>query len=236
MPTMRKLTLLILFGIFFGCSPKIKSIIEFSKFNGEFKPSKLIEFDRNGNRIRIENLGNSRSNRIVTTEFQNNRRVSEKSCDYFKSHDTCVIRSFSKYEVDLKLGIEKQTLYEADSAVRFIREIENLKNLKITKTYTWGFFPTRNPNIEDALILIDTTYLDKKGRKIKSLHYNSTIEKPWTEIFKYKKNEYSIETIGTARDTMIVYELTDLQRKANKNNVDYNFLDLENFKYEITKY
>jgi hypothetical protein len=236
MPTMRKLTLLILFGILFGCSPKIKSIMEFSKFNDEFKPSKLTEFDRNGNRIRIENLGNSRSNRIVTTEFQNNRRVSEKSCDYFKSHDTCVIRSFSKYDVDSKLGIEKQTLYEADSAVRFIREIENLKNLKITKTHTWGFFPTRNPKIEDALILVDTTYLDKKGRKIKSLHYNSKIEKPWTEIFKYKKNRYSIETIGTARDTIIVYELTDLQKKANKKNIDYNFLDLENYKYEITKY
>ena len=233
---MRKLTLLVLFGIFFGCSPKIKSIIEFRKLNGEFKPSKLVEFDRNGNRIRIENLGNSRSNRIVTIQFQNSRKVSEKSCDYFKSHDTCVIRSFSKYEFDSKLGIEKQILYEADSAVRFIREIKNIKNLKITKTHTWEFFPTRNPKIEDALILVDTTYLDRKGRKIKSLHYNSKIEQPWVEIFKYKKNGYSIETIGTARDTIIEYELTDLQKMADKKNIEYSFFDSENFKYEITKY
>lgn len=210
--------------------------MEFSKFNGEFRPSKITEFDRDGNITRIENLGNSRSNRIVTTDFQNNRRVFENSCDYFKSSDTCVIRSFSKYEFDPKSGVEKQTLHEADSAVRFVREVQSIENITITKTHSWEFLPTKSPRVENALILVDTTYLDKRGRKIRSLHYNSKTEKPWIEIFKYKRNSYTIEKKGTARDTIVEHKINDLQKIANKKNIDYNFFDSENFKYEITKY
>jgi len=44
-------------------------------------------------------------------------------------------------------------------------------------------FPTKNPKKENAMILTDTTYLDDKGRKIKSIHYNAKREKPWIEIF-----------------------------------------------------
>ncbi len=108
--------------------------------------------------------------------------------------------------------------------------------MEITKTYTWEFFPTKNPKIEKAFILIDTTYLDYKGRKIKSIHHNNKREKPWIEIFEYSKHGFSEQTIGTAVDTIIEYKIGDLQRKMDKRKIDYKFFNSENFKYEIENY
>jgi len=233
---MRKLTIILTFGILFGCSPKIKSILEYRKIGNEFVLSKLTEFDENGNRILSKGIGNSRSNRITTIQYKNNRKIFEKSCDYFKKQDTCVIRDFSKFEFDKKTGIEKQTLFEPDSAVRFIREIKRLKSMEIKKGYTWEFSPTKTPKVENALILTDTTYFDKKSRKTKVIHHSSSFKKPWIEIFKYSKNEYTKQTIGTAGDTILKFKISDLQKMANKKKLDYKFYSLENYKYEIKNY
>ncbi len=234
---MRK-TIIILtaFGLLFSCSPKIKSILEYQKKGNEFVLRKSTEFDKNGNKIISRGIGNSRSNRITETEYKNNRRVFEKSCDYFKKQDTCVLRSFSKFEFNEKTGIEKQTLFESDSTIRFIREVKTLKKVRVTKIHSWEIFPTKNPKKESAIILTDTTYFDNKGRIIKSLHYNAKREKPWIEIFKYSKNEYTEQTIGTARDTILKYKITDLQKMAEKKKLDYKFYSLENYKYEIENY
>ena len=231
---MRKTTIiLITFGLLFSCSPKIKSILEYQKKGNEFVLKKTTEFDKNGNKILSKGFGNTRSNRITETEYVNNRRVFENSCDYFKQQDTCVIRSFSKFEFDKITGIEKETRFESDSSVRFIREIQNLKKIRITKVHSWEMFPTKNPKKKNAMILTDTTYLDNKGRKIKSLHYNAKREKPWIEIFKYSENEYTKQTIGTARDTILKFKISDLQKMAEKKNIDFKFYSFENYKYEI---
>jgi hypothetical protein len=234
---MRKtIIILTIFGLLFSCSPKIKSILQYQKSGNEFVPKRYAEFDKNGNKILSKGIGNSRSNRITTTEFLNNRKMFEKSCDYFEKQDTCVVRSFSRFEFDRNTGIEKQTLFEPDSSIRLIREIKNLKNIRVRKVRTWEMFPTKNPKIENAMILIDTTFLDNKGRKIKSLHYNNDFEKPWIEIFKYSENEYTRQTIGTARDTILKFKISDLQKMAEKRKLDYKFYSLENNKYEIENY
>jgi len=234
---MRKtIVILTTFGLLFSCSPKIKSILEYQKKGNEFILRKTTEFDKNGNKILSKGFGNTRSNRITETEYGKNRRIFEKSCDYFKQQDTCVIRSFSKFEFDKNTGIEKETRFESDSSVRFIREIKNLKKIRITKVHSWEMFPTKNPKKENAMILIDTTYLDNKGRKIKSLHYNAKREKPWIEVFKYSENEYTEQTIGTARDTILKFKILDLQKMTEKRKLDYKFYSLENYKYEIENY
>ncbi|GGG97440.1 hypothetical protein GCM10011416_14300 [Polaribacter pacificus] len=234
---MRK-TIIILttFGLLLSCSPKIKSILEYQKKGDEFVPKRYTEFDKNGNKILSKGIGNLRSNRIITTEFKNGRKVFEKSCDYFKKQDTCVVRSFSEFEFNKNTGIEKETRFESDSSVRFIREIKNLKTIRITKVHTWEMFPTKNPKKEDAMILIDTTYLDNKGRKIKSLHYNVKRKDPWIEIFKYSENEYTKQTIGTARDTILTFKISDLQKMADKRKFDFKFYSLDNYKYEMEYY
>lgn len=234
---MRKTIIIITFlGLLFSCSPKIKSILNYQKKGNEFVLRNITEFDKNGNKVLSKGVGNARSNRITKTEYKNNRRIFEKSCDYFKKHDTCVIRSFSKFEFDKKTGIEKQTLFEPDSSIRFIKEIKNLKNIRVIKVHTWEMFPSKNPKKENAMILIDSTFLDSKGRKIKSLHYNNSFDKPWIEIFEYSENEYTRQTIGTARDTILKFRITDLQKMAEKKKLDYKFYSLENNKYEIENY
>lgn len=233
---MRKIAIIITFGILISCSPKIKSILQYQKKGNEFELKNITEFDKNGNKILSKGIGNLRSNRITTTEYKNNRRVFEKSCDYFEKQDTCVIRDFSKFEFDKKTGIEKQTLFESDSAIRFIREIKRLKFMEIKKGYTWEFSPSKTPKIENALILTDTTYFDKKDRKIKIVHHSSSYKNPWIEIFKYSKNEYTKQTIGTAGDTILKFKITDLQKIADRRKIDYRFYSLENYKYEIENY
>jgi hypothetical protein len=234
---MRKtIIILTIFGLLFSCSPKIKSILEYQKKGNEFVLRKSTEFDKNGNKVKSRGIGNSRSNRITEIEYKNNRRVFEKSCDYFKKQDTCVLRSFSKFEFNENTGIEKQTLFESDSAVRFTREIKRINDMEIRKVHTWEFFPTKTPKIEDALILTDTTFFDKKNRKIKTIHHNSRIKEPWVESFKYYKNYYTKETIGTARDTILKLKMTDLQKMAEKKKLDYRFYNLDNYKYEIENY
>ena len=234
---MRKtIVILTIFGLLFSCSPKIKSILEYQKKGNEFVLKKTTEFDKNGNKILSKGFGNSRSNRITETEYEKNRRFFEKSCDYFKQQDTCVVRSFSQFEFDKKTGIEKETRFESDSSVRFIREIKNLKKIRITKVHSWEMFPTKNPKKENAMILIDTTYLDNKGRKIKSLHYNAKREKPWIEIFKYSENEYTEQTIGTARDTILTFKISELQKMAEKRKLDFKFYSFDNYKYEVENY
>ncbi|NRR93523.1 hypothetical protein HSX10_18275 [Winogradskyella undariae] len=234
---MRKTIIIVtIFGLLFSCSPKIKSILEYQKKGNEFVLRKTTEFDKNGNKVLSKGAGNARSNRITKTEYENNRRILEESCDYFKQQDTCVIRSFSKFEFDKNTGIEKETRFESDSSVRFIREIKKLKKIRITKVHSWEMFPTKNPKEENAMILIDTTYLDNKGRKIKSLHYNAKRENPWIEIFKYSKNEYTEQTIGTSRDTILTFKISDLQKMAEKKKIDFKFYSFDNYKYEIENY
>lgn len=234
---MRKTIVILTFiGLILSCSPRIKSILKYQKKGNEFVLTNVTEFDKNGNKVLSKGVGNTRSNRITKTKYENNRRVFERTCDYFEKNDTCVVRSFSKFEFDKKTGIEKETLFEADSSVRLTREVNNLKNIRVTKVHTWEMFPTKKPKKENAMILIDTTFLDNKGRKIKSIHYNKSFKKPWVEIFKYSGNKYTRETIGTSRDEILEFKITDLQKMAERRGLDYKFYDLENTKYEIEYY
>ena len=213
-------------------SQNIKSITEFKKQGDSLVKNRLTEFNKNGNIIKEIRFG-KRSNRIITTEFQNEQRVSELSCDYFKKKDTCVIRSYSTFELNPKTKIEKETFFESDSTIRFIREFRREKNIGYEKIHSWEFKPTKNPDLERAAIMTDTIFYDRKNREIKHLNYSSFYKKKVIEIIKYSKNKYTKQIIGTEKDTIFEYQINKLQAISYKNKIDYNFKSDENYNYEI---
>jgi hypothetical protein len=232
----KTIIILITFGLLLSCSPKIKSILEYQKKGNEFVLMKTTEFDKKGNKVKSTRTGSLRCDMIITTQYNNDKRVFEETCCYFKKQDTCYLESFSTFEFNKNTNTEKEIRYESDSAVRFIREIKTLKNIKITNVHSWEVFPTKKPETKNAIKLIDTTYLDNKKRKIKSLHYNTIRKKPWIEIFKYYKNTYSRQTIGTSRDTTLIFKMTELKKMAEKKNINYEFYSQDNYSYKIENY
>jgi len=241
---MRKKSIYILIFLFssiiFG--QNIKAITELKKENDSLVKVGKSEFDKFGNLTKEVKFGGydailktfRNKNRIL--EYENGKRVAEYNCEDFVSKDTCVIRSFSTYEINQKTRVEKQTKYEADTLIRFIREVKKKNNMTISKTNSWEFFPVKEPNYEKALVLIDTSYFDKKNRLSKRINYNSRSKKSYIEKYKYSKNEYSYQTSGTARDTIITFDYTKLQKKVDKKNIDYQFKTDDKHEYKIEYY
>lgn len=233
---MNKILLLLFLAILIGCSPKIKSITEFNKNESHLKKTRVAEFDKKGNKILERKFGNKRSNRIVKIEYKKGRKIKEIDCDYFEKQDTCVVRHYSVYEYNSKDKLKIQTMYESDSAVRFIRKYNKIGNREVIETSTWEMFPTKNPNSENAMKLTDSVYYDIKGREIKRIHYNEDFKEPWTEKFEYSDKGYTKEISGTRMDTTRFYEYSKLQKLANKKEINFEFRDTTNYKYEIKYY
>ena len=221
---------------------KIKTITEFKSENDSLIKIRKTEFDKSEKLTKEVKFGGydaisktfRNKNRIV--EYKNGHRVSEYNCEDFVSKDTCIIRSFSSYEFNIKTGVEKQTKYEADTLIRFIREVKKQKNMTITKTNSWEFFPVKEPNLEKALVLTDTAYFDKRNRLIKRINYSSNSNKPYIEKYQYLKDQYTYQTIGTARDTIITVDYSKLQKEADKKNLNYRFKTEDSYQYEIEYY
>ncbi len=223
-------------------SQNIKSIVEFEKAGDSLVKNRLSEFDKSGNLVREVNYGSFDSrlktfrNKIRTFEYKNGQRISEYFCENFVSKDTCVVRAFSTFEFDKKTGIEKQIKYESDSLIRFIREIKKSKRMKSSKTYSWEFLPVEKPDFEKALVLVDTIFYDKKKRKIKRVSYNSREKKRVVELFKYSDENYTYQTIGIFKDSILTFQYNKLQKLADKKSLNYIFMNSENYKYEIEYY
>ncbi|MDC3319888.1 hypothetical protein OAV61_09020 [Flavobacteriaceae bacterium] len=223
-------------------SQNIKSITEFKKAGDSLTKNRLTEFDKAGNLIREVNYGRYDSrlktfrNKIRTFEYKNGQRISEYFCEDFVAKDTCVLRSFSIFEFDKESGIEKQTKYESDSLIRFLRETKKQKRIKSSITYSWEFIPVENPDFDKALVLKDTIFYDRKNRKIKRVSYNSREEKPVIELYDYSTKTYNYQTKGTYRDTILTFDYSKLQKLADKKSLDYIFQNKEQYKYEIEYY
>ena len=223
-------------------SQNIKSITEFKKAGDSLTKNRLTEFDKSGNLIREVNYGRYDSRlktfrkKIRTFEYRNGQRISEYFCEDFVAKDTCVLRSFSTFKFDKESGIEKQTKFESDSLIRFIRETKRQKRTKISKTHSWEFMPVEKPNYEKALILIDTIFYDKKNRKIKRVSYNSRAKNPVIELYDYSKKSYTYQTKGTYRDTILTFDYSKLQKSSDKKSLNYIFQNKEQYKYEIEYY
>jgi len=160
----KNIILLIFISVLLGCSSKIKSITEFSNQDGILSKNRIAEFDKEGNKLLEQNFGNVRSNRITKSEYKNGMKILEIDCDYFQKQDTCVVRQFSKFDYDIKNRLLTETKFEEDSAIRFIRNHINFKDMKVIKTMSWEMFPVVTPNYDEAVILIDTIYYDKLKR------------------------------------------------------------------------
>ena len=216
--------------------------MEFEKAGDSLVKNRLSEFDKSGNLVREVNYGSFDSrlktfrNKIRTFEYKNGQRISEYFCENFVSKDTCVVRAFSTFEFDKKTGIEKQIKYESDSLIRFIREIKKSKRMKSSKTYSWEFLPVEKPDFEKALVLVDTIFYDKKKRKIKRVSYNSREKKRVVELFKYSDENYTYQTIGIFKDSILTFQYNKLQKLADKKSLNYIFMNSENYKYEIEYY
>jgi hypothetical protein len=242
--TMQNKIIYILILLFSSTSfgQEIKTITEFTKENDSLIKLRMTEFNKAGDITKEINFGGydpiseTFRNNKRTIEYKDGIRISELNCEDFVSKDTCVVRSFSTYKFNPKTGIEKQTKFEADSLIRFIREIEKKEKITISKTNTWEFFPVKEPNYENALTLIDTAFFDKKNRMIKRVVYNSRMEKPIIQKYNYSENKYSYQIIGTPRDTILTYDYIELQKKIDEINIEYKFNTADNYKYEIEYY
>lgn len=242
--TMRKKFIYILIFLFSSLSfgQKTKTITEFKKEKDSLIKTRKTEFSKSGNLIKEVRFGGYDAisetfrNNVRIINYDNGHKVSEYNCEDFVAKDTCVIRSFSTYKFNPKTKIEKQTKYESDTLIRFIREVKRKNRMRISKTNSWEFVPFKEPEYEKALVLIDTSYFDKKNRLIKRVNYNSRIKEPYIEKYAYSKSKYTYQRIGTARDTTITFDYTKLQKKVDKRNLDYKFNSEDNYEYEIEYY
>ncbi len=87
--------------ILMGCSPKIRTIMEYSKNGNEWVLNKQTNFDKRGNMEKEISFGSQERHHIKQIEYQNNKKILEIYCEYFVKHDTCVLRQFKKYEYPL---------------------------------------------------------------------------------------------------------------------------------------
>ena len=208
---MRKFLIKILILIvIIGCSPKIKSITEYATKDDNLSKIRIAEFDKKGNKVLERNFGNQRSNRIVRIEYKDGRKIKETECDYFEKQDTCVVRQFSIFALNRKENLNIQTMYEADSAVRFVRRHHKIGKIEVIKTRTWEMFPTKDPDPENAMKLIDSVFYDSKGREVQRLHYNESFKEPWVEKYRYSKDGYTKEISGTRMDTIVFTNIQNL--------------------------
>ncbi len=234
---MQKKTLLILIILSSSIiySQKIKSITEFKKQGDSLIRNRISEFDLNKNKTKEINF-NSRSNQIITTEFINNKKMREKHCDYFVKEDTCVIRSFSTYKLNQTDKTERQTCYEEDSLVRFIRDKKKEKKIEILKTYSWEFFPLKKPDFEKAIVLTDTIIYDRKNRIMKKIHFSQDLKEPILETYKYSNKGYTYKLSGTKNDTIIIYKYNKQQKFVNRKKIEYTFNNSNDFQYVFEYY
>ena len=233
----KNIILLIFISVLLGCSSKIKSITEFSNQDGIISKNRIAEFDKEGNKLLVQNFGNPRSNRIIKSVYKNGLKVLETDCDYFEKEDTCVVRQFSKFDYDVNNRLITETKFEEDSAIRFIRSHINLKDMKVIKTMSWGLIASKQPDYNKGSVYIDTIYYDKLRRKIKIISGSPDFSKPYIEIYKYTKNGYLRELKGTYNnDTVFSYKYNKLQKKAIKNKIDFDFGDMKRNKYKFDYY
>jgi len=211
-------------------SQRIKSITEYKKQGDSLIKNRISEFDLNKNKTKEINF-NTRSNRITSTEFIDNKKILETNCDYFAKEDTCVMRSFSKFNTNKVDKTERQTCYEEDSLVRFIRDKKKEKKIEIIKTYSWEFFPLKNPDFEKAVVLTDTVTYDRKKRILKRIQYNQDFNDPIFETYKYSKKGYTYKLTGTKNDTIIIYKYNKHQKFANRKKIEYTFNNSNDFEY-----
>jgi hypothetical protein len=227
---------------FLSFCQNIKSITEFRKEKDTLIKTRNSVFDKSGN-LTLEIIYGNYDKRLET--YRNNYKIilyekeikkNETSCEYFVKQDTCVLRSFKNFDYNLKTKTETITMFESDSLIRFIQHRKKEKRIEFVKTFSWEMFPIKNPDFENAIVLIDTIFYDKKGRKIKHLHYNSNLKKPFIETHKYSNKKYSYQTIGTAKDTIQIMQYTKLQKIIDKKKLDYTFNDSKKYNYEIEYY
>lgn len=217
-----------------GCSNKIKSITEFSKLNFILSKSKVVEFDRIGNKLLEQNFGGSRYNRITKFRYENGLKIYEIRCDYFQKEDTCVVRYYKKFDYGIDKNLITETFFENDSAIRFIRNFQYFNTMKIIKTMSWEISPKIIPDYSEAFVMVDTVYFDKLEREIKRVHHSPVFDKPTIEILKYTKNGYSINHQGYGKDSIEHFKYNKFHRKALKSKIDFNFNN--NYIYKFTYY
>lgn len=224
-----------LFNCFLIYSQNIKSIAEYKTEADSLIQISITEFDLNKNKIK-ETFYNGKRNRIITTKFIGNKKTDETNCDYFIKEDTCVLRFFKKFTIDNINGTERETCYEDDSLVRFIREKKTKERVEIVKTYSWELDPIKNPDFKNAIILTETAKHDRKGRVLERIHNSQNLNKPWKETYKYSKKGYAYKLIGTENDTTIKYNYNKHQRFVNRKNIKYTFDSSNKFKYIFEYY
>ncbi len=241
---MNKLIFSVLFLLFnlLCYSQSIRTIKAFEKQGDSLILSSRTEFDRNGNLIgeinygRYDSLLGTQRNYHRYIKYEKGRRKSSSRCENFVARDTCVIRQYKIFSYNPKTETEREIIYESDSLIRLIRDVREEPGRRITKVHTWEFHPVKEPDYDNVMVLTDTSYLDKRGRVVKSVRWNSDFKEPVMETTHYSDSGFIQKTVvgDRVREMTYPYHPHKIQQELDQKDIDYQTYD--NVEYELEYY
>lgn len=226
--------ILIIFFII-SCSPKIKTITAYENKNGILEQRILTQFDKKGNELKEIKFGD-KHDKIKTFTYNRFGKVSVLGCNLQKGSDKCILDFFSKFSYNSKENIETETMYVKDSLVWLIKELKIEKRLNVVKTFLWENEATKFPNFNNAYVIIDSLYFDKKGRLIKYVSSSKINKRPIIGLYNYTDKGYSYKITGSKIDSLYNFIYTDEQKVIEKKLPKYQFYFPKELIYKIEYY
>jgi hypothetical protein len=235
---MKNLFAVFILSLLLGCSPEIKSLIEYKQSEDPFTKRRVAHFDKKGNLIYQRRFYDNQPDRVVKTTYEDGKKVEVTRCDYIEKKDTCDVVLYSIYEYKPKGNLTIEKMYGADSGLRILRKYHRTENLKVVETKSWQMFPSRAPDPEKAVKLTDSIFYDSKGRVIKKIHYNKEFKKPRIEKYNYSDTGYMIHKSGDTKDTTIFHRYVKPKSLSNRNldKIEFDFKDTTIYEYKINYY
>ncbi|WP_435577890.1 hypothetical protein [Gilvibacter sp.] len=225
-----------------GFGQSIKSIVEYKNINDSLIKTRATYFNQQGEITQDtivwlpDPISLSEVFKIHENRFVNNSKTLELEYDWHVKSDTRIVRSFSTIEYDSVTNSEILHCYEADSLLRFIREVKYEKNTIVSNTKSWEFNPVLKENDKPDLVLIDTIFLDELNRPIRSFKYNSKAKGPVNRFFTYSKDSVTETIVVGDYEKSFKRLYPELQLTIDLARIDYKVKTGKSYKYEVEYY
>lgn len=223
-------------------SQKIKSISEFLKEGNQLIKTNYYTKNKQCNKIvyffGYDSIAKSLKEERCYLKYDKNRKQSESCFVYYSDLDSLSPSGYMTALYDDREKTKTFNFFFKDSIVysRHILKTNN-KKLETSIQYLWFKEPMKERKIEDAIIVIDTFEINRKGKWLKRIHYNSDFpEEVYTESYTYKKDGYILEKKGFSSDTIISHTYHKLQSVVDQKGIEYEFLDSDKYSYTIEYY
>ena len=223
--------LLLLFQV--GCSPRIKKIAGY-EYKNRNSLKILSTFDKKGNKLSETTYGKIFDK--VETMYYDKKQIQAKKVFNIFNDGSRELISYSTFRYDPSKKVETETMYIKDSLVWLIRQKEFYRRLHVIKTFSWENEATKIPDYKDAYLTTDSLFFDQKNRLIKAMRFSKISKMPFIELFRYTKNGYSYQTIGSVNDTLYNFRYSNEQRLIKKKLPVYQFYYPKKLEYSIDYY